>query len=385
MRIGIDASWAAGQRTGTGNYTLNLVRGLLEVDSKNEYILYFSKKCPGSNPLFSLEAGNVVKKVVTDAFLTNLRQQVNIPFSLIRDEIDIYHSTGYFLPFLWPGKKIVTIYDMNFALLKHHWWRPDTRLSYLSLRIQTVLVARTASKIVTTSLNSKKDIMKVLRVPGEKIAVTYLGCDPFYSKVPSAVEMDQVRARYDLDQFFLFVSILSPQKNLEGVLRGFSRLRAAIATKCKLVVVGKEEGSYCREVVVPLIHHLGLADHVVLTGFIGEIELRALYYAALGLVFPSFGEGFGLPILEAMTCGTPVITSGISSMPEVAGDAAIFVDPHDAVEIGYAMQRLLTDDLLRETMAERGRVQANRFSWKITAQKTVDIYERVHNALPATK
>jgi alpha-1,3-rhamnosyl/mannosyltransferase len=374
MRIGIDASLGSMLGTGTGRYATRLVQHLLALDRENEYVLYFRERDRGRNPLFPPREPRIRWRV-TDAPLTLLRLHLNLPLWLRRDRVDVYHSLGFFLPLLWRGPSLVTIHDIHPVLFGQYWRNLSTRTSYLALRAHIPLALRQASCILTPSRYVKQSIRDRFRVPARRIAVTPHGVDQFFLEPPTAGELAAAEARFGAAPFFLYVGVLAPHKNLTGLVRAFARLSSrAGADGIRLIIVGKPSGRYRRAELVPLIRSLGLTGRVILAGFVDDALLRALYRRALALVLPSFAEGFGLPLLEAMASGTPILTSLSTAMPEVAGNAALYVDPEDPGEIAAGLERLSGEPALRRRLAAIGATRALSFSWEQTAREVLSLY-----------
>jgi len=372
VRIGIDVSWAQMGPSGTATYVAGLVEALARVGDTHEYVLFTRDATHYGPALPDLDRPNITR-VAVDAPLTNLRQQVTLPLALRRQGLDLYHSPAFFLPvalpLLWRGPTVVGMFDVNFLRLREN-WRAGRRAVYLSLALQVPVAARQSTRIVTLSGSSARDITRLLRVPPRKIAVVPAAPRDLFRTPPDAGAVARIRARYG--QFFLSVGVLAPQKNLARVIEAFARLDESGAT---LVLAGHPAGDYAETVLRPLAHELGVAERVVFAGATSDEELRALYHAALALVYPSLGEGFGLPIIEAMACDCPVITSTISSMPEVAGDAALLVDPRNDMAIAAALRSLLRDPALRERLIVRGHTRAALFTWDEAARGTLRCYE----------
>ena len=376
MRIGIDVSWAQGVPSGTASYVAGLVEALARVGPEHEYVLFTRRERPGRRgpALPDLRAPNV-RRVVVDAPLTNLRQQVTLPLALRRERLDLYHSPAFFLPLAWRGPSVVSMFDLNFLRLREN-WQPGRRLVYLSLALQAPLAARQATRIITLSEASARDVARLLRVPSGKIVVAPAAPRELFRAPPEPAAIAETRERHGA--FFLCVGVLAPQKNLDRVLRAFAQ--AGGGGDRRLVLAGQPAGDYADAVLRPLARDLGIERRVVFAGRTGDEALRALYHAAVALVYPSLGEGFGLPIIEAMACGCPVVTSNISSMPEVAGEAALLVDPHDVNALASALSRLLTEPGLRAGMMARGRARAARFTWDAAAQQTLRCYDEAVRA-----
>lgn len=369
MRIGLDATWAGVTGTGTASYTDGLVRGLVG-QTAHEFVLYFRSGDQLRNPLYRLDTPNVTK-VIVDGLGQPGRTWAGLTKAASRAKLDVFHSPGYFLP-LWPGPKAVTFHDVNMILQRDKWWRPGMRKSWLSLYVQTLLSSRLARMIVADSQTAGGDVRRALKLPDSRLTVIYPGIDESYFKPVAPECIDKVREQYGLEEFILSVGVLSPQKNLEGLLRAFERLENP---SLKLCLVGREDGLYYRQHLVPLIHKLNIADRVVVPGVAPSATLRALYAGASIFLFPSFAEGFGLPPLEAMASGTPVVASNCSCLPEVLGDAAILVDPFDVEAIAATIESTLADSLGRTRLVEAGRQRAARFRWKDSARKALEMYE----------
>ena len=380
MRIGIDISWAQGSPSGTASYIEGLVHALAASAAHNELVLLTRSvrrlALPGLE-LPGLEgrgAHTRIERVAIDAPLTNVRQQVALPLALRRLGLDLYHAPAFFLPLalplLWPGPTVLGVFDLNFLHLREN-RQPGRRAEYLSLALQVPLAARQATRIVTLSHSSAVEITRLLHVPGDKVTVIPVAPRDIFRRPPRDDLVEQTRDRYG--SYYLMVGVLAPQKNVERVLRAF----AALGThQVRLVLAGRSAGDYAERVLRPLARSLGIADRVVFAGAVGDDEVVALYHGALGLVFPSLGEGFGLPIVEAMVCGCPVITSDRSSMPEVAGDAAVLVDPTAEAAIGAAMARLADESVHREDLTARGLLRGATFTWDTIARETLRCYEQ---------
>jgi glycosyltransferase involved in cell wall biosynthesis len=375
VKIGIDVSWAQGPPSGTATYITGLVEALTRVGPEHDYVLlgrshaHAGRGAPGGHhpALPGLGAPNV-RYVAVDAPLTNLRQQVTLPLALRRQRLDLYHSPAFFLPLGWRGPAVVSIFDVTFLRLRES-WKPGRRVMYLSLALQAPLAARQARRIITLSRHSARDIARLLRVPLDKIAVVPAAPRDVFHRAPDPRAIADVQRRYG--RYFLSVGVLAPQKNLERVLRAFAQVRDGAT---QLVLAGRPAGDYAAAVLRPLARTLGVERRIIFAGATDDEALRALYHAAVALVYPSLGEGFGLPLVEAMACGCPVLTSNVSSMPEVAGDAALLVDPRDVTAVSGALERLLDAPALRADLVARGRARAALFTWDEAARQTLRRY-----------
>jgi alpha-1,3-rhamnosyl/mannosyltransferase len=375
MRIGIDASVAGARGTGTARYATRLVGNLVARDRDNAYILYFRRGDVGTNPLWGLTAANITRRL-TDAPLGLLRVHANMPVHLRRDGIEMYHSLGFFLPWGWRGPSVVMIHDIHPILQRTRWNRPGNRVSYLALRLHIPLALRQARWILAPSVYVRDTIARRFPRVAAKIVVTPHGSDPFFTRpLADAEELARARRHTGADRYFLYVGVLCPHKNVAGLIRAFARLkRRRPADPVRLVLAGLREHRHWESELAPLIRVLGLSEAVVSTGYVDDSILRGLYRGAVALALPSFAEGFGLPLLEAMGCGTPVITSSVSALPEVAGDAALYADPSREDDIAGAMERLLDDGALRRTLVSRGHTQLATFDWVSTVDRVLACY-----------
>jgi glycosyltransferase involved in cell wall biosynthesis len=371
VRVGIDATWARGPGSGTASYTRGLVQALSSHE-EHTFMLYFRPGDETQNPLFQLRGPNIGRSVI-DGWGQPGRTLVSLTRACSRDHLDLFHSPGYFLP-LWSGPKVVTLHDMNMFLQWKKWWAAHRRRSWLSLCVQTPVASRLARRIVTVSETAAGDIERVLRVASDRISVIYQGIDDRFFE-PARPELAiQLREQYDLGDYLLYVGALAPLKNLEGIVQAFALARRP---GLKLALGGPRFGTHFDQVVVPLIRQLGIEHEVKVLGLVPDDAMPALYAGARAFIYPSFAEGFGLPPIEAMACGTPVIASNRPSFPEVLGDAAILVDPVDIDGLAGAIQLLSTDDAIRQTLVARGRLRASRFHWNVTAAHMLDLYARV--------
>jgi len=369
VRIGIDATWAARAGTGTSTYTIGLVEALVRQFS-HDYVLYFQSGDQRTNPLYEMRH-QVNEYRVTPAMPQLARNIPGLSVTAARDKLDVFHSPTYFLP-LWSGRKVATFHDANMFSEWRTWWRKGMKLSWLSLALQSLLSSRTAGIVMTDSYASKDALSRIMRVPDNKLAVAYPGVPDFFFALPTVQELEAAQKLVESANFLLYVGVLSPQKNIEGIVRAFALGRRGDQT---LVLVGREDGAYYREVIVPLCRNLGVMAYVRVTGLVSNVVLRALYHQAQVFVFPSFAEGFGLPPLEAMACGTPVVAAPRSSLPEVLGSAAMYADPNDSESIAGTVSSVLNDEALRRTLVLRGTERARSYTWSHTARAVNRIHE----------
>ncbi len=300
-------------------------------------------------------------------------EQLIQPLALAQGGFDLLHAMAFVAPVVAPCPFVVTIYDLSFKRYPEA-FRPFNRW-YLSSF--TAHSARRAGAVIAISESTRQDIIHFFKVPAERVHTIYCGVDRSFGPLPAG-QVAAFKAKRQLpDTFILFLGTLEPRKNVDGLIRAYARWREQEPTAPPLVVAGGKGWYYNR--IFELVRALKLEDRVYFPGYIPQDELSLWYNAATLFVYPSFFEGFGLPVLEAMACGTPVITSTSSSLPEVAGTdgAASLVDPGDDKILAQAMARLSGDPDLRATMAERGLARAAKFGWENTARETVAVYRKV--------
>jgi len=355
MRIAIDVRKI--NDFGIGTYLRNLIRHLPGLDSDNEYHLLSYKK--DEELLRSLSSDFRLSFVTAQNY--SLSEHFAIPLTLKRIHADLYHAPHYVLPYMTPCRSVVTIHDVIHLLFPQY--LPSRFASHYAHHMIGRAVDR-AELVMTVSKASKRDLLGFFDVEESKIRVIPNGIDPTMTSELDDAELGRVRERFQLQgRTALFVGNIKPHKNVERLIAAFAKLREdSRFSDVTLIVVGDEISKY------PSLRR-AVARHKVRAnvrffGFVPELTLVALYRAADVFVFPSLYEGFGLPPLEAMANGTPVITSKISSLPEVVGDAALTVDPYNVDEIAEAMQLVLTDAALRERLIHSGRLRAEKFSWE---------------------
>lgn len=305
--------------------------------------------------------------------------QVAIAREARRRRLDLVHDpTGTAPLMLTNARRVVTIHDV----IPYIYPKTSSRLDRLIYRLWLPLAVRHLDAVITDSECSRRDILTHLPVHPDKVTVVPIAASPRYRPL-DRTQTASVLARLGLTApYILYVGSVEPRKNLSRLLEAFARLRAD-APGYRLVIVGA--GRWKTTPIFKTVARLGLEPYVSFTGYVAEEDLPALYAGAALFVFPSLYEGFGLPVLEAMACGTPVITSNVSSLPEVAGDAALTVNPFDVEAIADTMRRVLADPALAAHLRERGLARARQFSWERTARETLAVYERVLATAPYRK
>jgi len=298
-------------------------------------------------------------------------EQVVQPLALWQTRVDLLHALAFVSPVLQPCPAVVTVYDLSFLRFPQS-FRPFNRLY---LRLFTVRSVRRARRVIAISESTRQDVLRWLGKPAEQVDVVYCGVDGrFQPPSPSAVAAFR-REKKLPEQFILFLGTLEPRKNVVALLRAYARLVASGSEAWPALVIAGARGWFYQEILTA-VEQLALTKRVILAGYVPEEEKPLWYAAAEFFVYPSLFEGFGLPPLEAMACGTPVIVSDTSSLPEVVGDAGVRVPPTDVAALTEALAAMWHDAAARADWRRRGLEQAARFSWLETARQTVGVYDR---------
>lgn len=371
MRIGIDATALPQEPVGGGIYIINLLRALGERDTKHELVVFLQKSA--RKYLGTPENTNLHEVLLPDKSPTRrlIWEQMALPNLVKRHKIDLLHSLHYTRPFFLPCASVVTFHDLTFYLFPElH--RRSKRL-FFPFAIQ--MSARKADALIAVSESTRQDSIRLLKVPAEKIFAVQLGVDEGFHPIKDDSLREEILDHYQLpDKFILYVGLVEPRKNLPLLIQSFRDLVDA-GLSHQLVIVGRMGWMY--QEVFKQIEALRLKDRIKFTGYVPRQYLPIVYNLAELFVYPTLYEGFGLPVLEAMACGTPVVTSNISSLPEIVGDAGILVTPGDEDALAQAMIGVLNDRELQRTLAEKGRIRSKNFSWKRTAKETLQVYQHV--------
>ncbi len=353
MRLALDAQSTLSQKTGIGHYTANLLAALRRIAPENEYIPLDW----GRDPAMRLDR--------------RLRwQQWELPRRAQAAQADILHVTGFDAPRFKPCPVVLTVHDLIGALFPRQFpWA--ARCYWASWLPRSV---RWADAIIADSENTRRDVMRLTGIPSERITVIPLGVDPRFHAAQPAEALARVRQRYGLPEaFILYIGTLEPRKGLDTLLAAF--VQAASTLAHDLVVVGKK--GWYTEHLFNQVRVFGLEKRVHFTGYVADEDLPALYAAASLFAFPSRYEGFGLPPLEAMACGTPVVSSNAASLPEVVGQAGLSVPPDDAAALANAIWQVLCSPELSARLRQSGRQQAQGFTWDETARQTLAVYNQL--------
>jgi glycosyltransferase involved in cell wall biosynthesis len=372
MKVCIDTSPAVHHRAGLGRYAQELTAALLAADTENQYVAFYHRPKDAliDPPLDQVPHLTTNLDTKPWRFSALLGQLSHIPQDRMFPGIDLFHATDHLLPRLSRIKSVFTLHDLIFRLYPET-HKPLNRW-FLTLMMPRFLQA--AGAVIAVSEHTKRDAMEFYGIDEAKIHVIYEGVDSRFRPAPVQA-MTRVRQAYNLpERFILSLGTIEPRKNLSSLLEAYRVLRDQ-GSELGLVIVGKKGWLY--EGFFHRLRELGLEDEVLFTGFVPDGDLPAICSAAELFVFPSLYEGFGLPVLEAMACGAPVITSNVSSLPEVAGDAALLVDPASVRELTEAMAVVLEDEELRTSLQSKGPRQAAKFSWERAARETLAVYQSV--------
>lgn len=385
LRIGIDATsiWRIEERAYNGmvGYTIHIINNILRLDKQNEYVIYCRDEIPEP-----IEVGTASCHFrVFSANSRKLLQQFRLPIAAWRDQLDLfffpYHSASIYS----PCASVVTIHDLHpYVVPDRHakvhsrthdrTWRASLNRFYWKNMIK--VASQKADRVIAPSDSTRDDIVNIFDVSAEKVDVVHEAVDrSFFNTDAEGKDVGQFRRKHELPEQYILCVGTHAYKNVEGSVRAFARVKEQFSGTIKLVIAGNK--SYLGEEDLGLIRELELENDVVLTGFFPGDELKWLYQCAELFLFPSFYEGFGLPVLEAFACGTPVVTSTEGSLPEVAGNAALLADPEDPEEIASCVLDLLTDAQLHEEKRQAGLERVDDFSWEKAGKETLEVFAQV--------
>lgn len=387
MIIGFDASRGqTPERAGPENYTYNLLENLLRIDKKNFYRLYYnpqasSLKLPLQLPRptrFATRSGRTAPRFqLRPISWPRLWTQGGLALECLQRPPDVLFIPAHTIPLIRrPGlKTVVTIHDVGLqkflAQYQRRWWR------LYGGRISNYAASR-ATHVIAVSESTKRDLIEQLGLRADKITVVYEGVDHQKFKIQnSKFETDRVRKKYGIDgDYLLFVGTIQPRKNLVRLVEAFQKTLKILNSQISLVIVGKE--GWLADEIFQAPKKFAVEERVKFLGYVPTEDVALLLNGAKAFVFPSLYEGFGLPVLEALACGCPVVTSNISSMPEVVGEAGILVDPYSVVDMAWGLHQVLTmREEERKDTIQRGLRRVRHFSWEIAAQQTLSVLEKI--------
>lgn len=370
MRIGIDCRMFGLKFTGIGRCAFELVKHLIEKNSElenpHQIVLFFNK-----NEYHEFSESKYVKKVLVNAQHYSIKEQTKFLWKLYKEKLDVVHFPHFNVPLLYRKPYTVTIHDLTLSLF------PGNKMTKWYQRLAYYIVIRNAvkkaKKIIAVSENTKSDIIKMLHIPDKKIEVIYNGVSEEFEMLKNASLFKKTLDKYNIKkEFLLYTGVWRSHKNLPRLIHAFALLKHKYNLDLQLVITGKHDPCY------PEARHatkfLGLENEVIFTGAVDEKELVHLYNAAIIYVLPSLYEGFGLPILESMKCGTPVAASNVSSIPEICGDGnAILFDPYSPEDIAEKINTLYRNPSLQVKLIEGGIARAQEFTWEKMSEETYEL------------
>ncbi len=380
MQIGVDARLMHHQPAGISRYTWHLLHAMAEIEAPHEFTIFQHR----NHRTALVDEANFSRATLFAPVHRGRMEQYLLPAELIRYPLDLFHAPDFIPPLHSPIPTVITVHDLAF-LHWPHFITADSAAYYGQID-RAVSHAR---HIIVPSEHTRKDLIARLGVPDDKVSVIYEAADPTFVPLPEVETRKEMMEKYDLpERYALFVGTIEPRKNLNGLLQAFRILTDRYnISDVGLVVAGSRGWLY--EETLETIETLDLGSRTRLLGRVSDDDLHKLYVGARCHAHPAYYEGFGLPPLEAMACGTPTIVSNVSSMPEVVNDAALLVDPRNWEEIAVALQRLFTDDELHADLRRKGFQRAKCFSWRLAARQTLQVYETVAagktNSVESTK
>jgi glycosyltransferase involved in cell wall biosynthesis len=366
MKIGIDArEFVSGQMTGIGRYLWHFLQYATTSNYPHEYVLFCNQetKIPFDLPK--------LKSVIITENITPNWDQILLPLNIAREKIDVFLTPYFKAPFFLSSNVVLIINDL-IPLLFPEEHRLFKRIYF---RFMCGMAARRATRIITISANSRDDIVKYLRLPADKIEIVHLGVEERF-RSPD-IRIEETRRKYALPQkFILYLGNLSPHKNVQGLIKSYAALPVNLREQYKLVLGAPKSGIYF-PYIKKAIKEMELNQDVLFTGFIEDKDLPAVYHTSSLFAFPSLYEGFGLPPLEAMACGCPVVSSNTSSMPEVLGDAALFFNPYNVEEMSLVIRQMLEDENLRSRFRQKGLERVKLFTSDKMTNRILNVIESV--------
>ncbi|HZC07041.1 MAG TPA: glycosyltransferase family 1 protein [Ktedonobacterales bacterium] len=374
MRILVDYTSAIAQGAGIGRYTRSLMNALLRVDHGDRFTLFSAERPTAERTFPSAPNARAVIGHLDNRRMTILwhRLRAPLPIEALAGRADVLHAPDFSLPPTIGARKVVTIHDL--AFMTHPECAVPALRGYLN-RVVPHAVSR-ADHIIAVSQRTADDLVELLGVAPKKISVIHLGVDPAVRRVGDAATLSAAEARYDLQRpFALAVGTIEPRKNYARLIEAFARARGRQGGPTQLVMMGRKGWLY--DDVFDAVERLGLRDAVRFLDYIPDGDLATLYSLASVVAMPSLYEGFGIPVVEAMACGTPVIASSGGSLPEIVGDAGVLVAADDTEGLAEALVRTVSDDALRTDLVARGYERVRAFDWDVAARRHVEVYHAV--------
>ena len=368
-KIGIDARMYGKGQSGLGTYIKNICDHVLKLDNKNEYSLFLRE-----SEFSQYKAANNIRKIKVTAKWYSYPEQTTFLFELNKYKLDLMHFPHFNAPILYNRPRIHTIHDITPKFFPGHKLKSSWRKKGYQLTINTSL--KKSEKIITISNNTKNDLIKHFQVPADKIEVIYLGIEAQFKVIENYAKIKELKAKYGITKpYIFFISAWRNHKNFQGLIKAFAVLKEKYKLDYQLVLGGQEDPNYPD--IKKEIDNCPVKQDIIIPGFISNQELPLFYNAAELYVIPSLYEGFGITGLEAMSCGTPVVSSNKTSLPEIMGQAAEYFDPNDTQEIASNINQVLINQALKQQLITKGFEQIKKYSWTKCAQKTLDIYNKI--------
>jgi glycosyltransferase involved in cell wall biosynthesis len=370
MNIAVDAAAARSLNHGIGTYVANLLLNFVAVENANRYSCFMSKSAISAFESLELPPGRVSFCPVSGVRPIRLIwEQLALSGVVRRSGCDLLWGCHDLLPGSRTSPQVVTIHDLGMLTVPHYY----PRIKTIYFRWAIPRAVRQADIVVAVSEFTKNELVNVLGVPESRVRVVLCGIGSQYRPATEEPEAERVRRDYGLpERFFFSLGVLEPKKNVERIVRAYRDLPLNLRAAVKLVIGGGRSFGWRNDTIFTLARELG--SDIIMTDFIAHRDLPVVYRLAEAFVFPSLYEGFGVPPLEAMACGTPVISSNAASLREVVADAALVVDPTRADEIAQAMLRIISDEPLRAELREKGLVNVKRFDWRLAAKEMLEVF-----------
>jgi glycosyltransferase involved in cell wall biosynthesis len=372
MRIAIMGRILGYDGSGIQRLLKGLLQGLGQIDHGHEIVVFIEPGQVASDSLASVPFRFVQLGLGAHSFVRRIWwDHVAVGYACSKLEVDVLYAPAHVRPAYAPCPVVVMVPDMMYQKFPHFWpWHDRV---YFRLMVSTLTTR--AARIAALSKATKQDLLSLLKVPGDKVTVVYPGVSAAFRPLPREDTFGIAQKHQLREPFILFVGSFHPRKNLKGLLDAYAQIAGQVPHD--LVVVGSRWGE---EDALVYSQRTGVADRIRFLKYVPEPDLPLLYNAADLFVFPSVYEGFGFPVLEALACGCPTITTNVSSLPEVAGDAAILVSPTNTTELGAAICQVLADEHLRNQLSQRGLRQAQRFAWTSTAGQILSLLEEASSS-----
>jgi glycosyltransferase involved in cell wall biosynthesis len=370
MNIGINMMVVPSARTGIGTYAVNLVEQLLKLDGENRYFIFITGDLPLEN--VNSERHHIINVCQNKSWIRRiLAEQFILPFLVKKYKIDLLHSVAFSCPAIKLCKSVLTIHDLAYRVF------PETVLKSRRIyyNLMFPLYAAISDKIITVSENTKKDVIRYFHIPEDRINTVLLGVSGQLRQEDSIDTRTVLSGLGITGEYLLYIGSLEPRKNLVRLLQAFALVREEV--NIKMVIVGPKGWMY--DDIFSSAAATKHKEDIIFTGRVEDADLPKLYSQTNAFIFPSLYEGFGLPALDAMACGAPVIASDTSSLREVCGDTAVYVDPFEVESISESILMLLKDDRRREELKLKGLERSRQFSWEKTARMTLEVYKEVYN------